>query len=61
MYCVGFSAQQILSLSLRRATGRPCVAEQAALLAALFALAAAALGALHTRVAHIDGLARTLS
>ncbi len=46
-YAVGFALQQILSLTLRRAWGRPCIAEQCAELVALVALAALSMRALH--------------
>jgi hypothetical protein len=53
-YAVGFSLQQILSMWLRRATGRPCVAEQSAELALLVVVAAVSLRALN-RAHPIDG------
>jgi len=53
-YAVGFSLQQLVSLGLRRATGRPCIAEQCAQMLLLVAAAALSVRALHRRFP-IDG------
>jgi hypothetical protein len=55
-YCLGFAGQQLLSLSLAAAAGRPCLAEQCALLCALVLLSAMSMRYLHTRVASLDNL-----
>lgn len=56
-FAVGFASAQALSLSLLAGAGRPCIAEQCALYAALTAGVGASLAFLHTRIEDVDGRA----
>jgi hypothetical protein len=57
VYAIGFSLQQLCAFSLAASLGRPAIAEQCLLQAALVVASGASLWWLHTRVRSVDGAA----